>query len=66
MAVSQNLIANAAMTVKSNVSKLSNAKTTQLEAPKLNTAGTQSVKTTNPSAPKVPLIPVGIPKSPTN
>jgi hypothetical protein len=66
MAVSKNLIANAAMTVKSNVSKLSNAKATKIEAPKLNTSATQSVKTTNPSAPKVPLTPVGIPKSPTN
>lgn len=66
MAVSKNLIANAAMTVKSNVSKLSNAKTTKIEAPKLNTSVTQSVKTTNPSAPKVPLTSVGIPKSPTN
>jgi len=65
-AVSKNLIANAAMTVKSNVSKLVDAKTTKIEAPKLNSSGAQSVKTTNPSAPKVPLTSVAIPKSPTN
>ena len=66
MAVSKNLIANAAMTVKSNVSKLANAKTTKIEAPKLNSSGTQSVKPKNSTAIEVPLTSVGIPKSPTN
>lgn len=66
MAVSKNLIANAAMTVKSNVSKLTNAKTATIDAPILKTPATQSVKTNNPTAAKVPLTSVGIPKSPTN
>jgi len=65
-AVSKNLIANAAMTVKSNVSKLTNAKTTTIDAPKLKTPSAQSVKTNNPTAAQVPLNSAGIPKSPTN
>jgi hypothetical protein len=66
MAVSKNLIANAAMTVKSNVSKLTNAKTTTIDAPTLKAPKSQSVKTNNPTAAKVTLTSVGIPKSPTN
>ena len=66
IAVSKNLIANAAMTVRSNVSKLTRTKTATIDAPTLKTSSTQSVKSNNSAAAKVPLIPVGIPKSPTN
>lgn len=66
IAVSKNLIANAAMTVRSNVSKLTSTKTATIDAPTLKTSTTQSVKSNNTAAAEVPLIPVGIPKSPTN
>lgn len=65
-AVSKNLIANAAMTVRSNVSKLTSTKTATIDAPTLKTSTTESVKSNNTAAAEVPLIPVGIPKSPTN
>lgn len=66
IAVSKNLIANAAMTVRSNVSKLTSTKTATIDAPTLKTSTTKSVKSNNTAAAEVPLIPVGIPKSPTN
>lgn len=66
MAVSKNLIANAAMTVKSNVSKFSNSKTTKIEAPTLNSPVASSVKSSNATTTQVPLTSVAIPKSPTN
>lgn len=66
IAVSKNLIANAAMTVRSNVSKLTSTKTATIDAPTLKTSTTESVKSNNTAAAEVPLIPVGIPKSPTN
>lgn len=66
IAVSKNLIANAAMTVRSNVSKLTSTKTATIDAPTLKTSTNESVKTNNPTAAEVPLTSVGIPKSPTN
>lgn len=66
MAVSKNLIANAAMTVKSNVSRLSGASAATIDAPILKTSSTESVKTNNPTATEVPLTSAVIPKSPTN
>jgi cell division protein FtsL len=65
-AVSENLIANAALTVKSNVSKLLNDKGTKINAPTLKSSSTQSVKNANSVPVKVPLNSVGIPASPTN
>ncbi len=65
-AVSENLIANAALTVKSNVSKLLNDKGTKINAPTLKSSSTQSVKSANSVPVKVPLNSVGIPASPTN
>ena len=66
MAVSKNLIANAAMTVKSNVSKLTGASAATIDAPILKTSSNESVKTNNPTAAEVPLTSAVIPKSPTN
>jgi hypothetical protein len=65
-AVSANLIANAAMTYKSDTKVLQGSKKTTIEAPVLKPATNQSVKTVNPGASKVALTPVGIPASPTN
>jgi cell division protein FtsL len=65
-AVSENLIANAALTVKSNVSKLLNDKGTKINAPTLKSSSIQSVKNANSVPVKVPLNSVGIPASPTN
>jgi cell division protein FtsL len=65
-AVSENLIANSAMTVKSNVSKLLSNKNTKIDAPTLKSSSAQSVTSTNSVPVKVPLNSVGIPASPTN
>ena len=65
-AVSANLIANAAMTYKSDTTVLQGSKKTTIDAPVLKPASNQSVKTVNPGASKVALTPVGIPASPTN
>ena len=65
-AVSKNLIANAALTVKSNVSRANGASAATIDAPILKTSNPESVKTNNPTAAEVPLTSVGIPKSPTN
>jgi cell division protein FtsL len=65
-AVSENLIANAALTVKSNVSKLLNDKGAKIDSPTLKSSSNQSVKSPNSGPVKVPLKPVGIPASPTN
>lgn len=65
-AVSANLIANAAMTYKSNPSALRGVNKTSIDAPTLKTAPVSSVKQPNSGASKVALTPVGIPASPTN
>ncbi len=65
-AVSENLIPNAAMTVRSNVSNLKNTNTSKIDAPKLNTASNQSVKSNVSGTSQVALTSVGIPATPTN
>jgi hypothetical protein len=65
-AVSENLIPNAAMTVRSNVSNLKNTNTSRIDAPKLNTASNQSVKSNVSGTSQVALTSVGIPATPTN
>lgn len=65
-AVSANLIANAAMTYKSNPSALRGVNKTTIDAPTLKTAPVPSVKQPNSGASKVALTSVGIPASPTN
>jgi len=64
--VSSNLIANAAMTVRSNVSSLKKKTISRIDAPTLKTSAGQSVKTANQDISKVALKPVGIPATPTN
>lgn len=64
-AVSANLIANAAMTYKSNPVALKSNKKPTIDAPTLKTASVPSVKPANLVTSKVTLKPVGIPASPT-
>jgi cell division protein FtsL len=65
-AVSKNLIPNAALTVKSNVSKLPDTKTTKIDAPKLKKSTTQGVSNANSPGSQVALNTSGIPATPTN
>jgi cell division protein FtsL len=65
-AVSENLIPNAALTARSNVSKLADAKTTTIDAPKLKSASSQSVSNPNSAGAQVALNTSGIPATPTN
>ena len=65
-AVSKNLIANAAMTYRSNPAALNASKKTTIDAPKLKTPVSNSVKPVNTGTTKVALTPVGIPATPTN
>jgi cell division protein FtsL len=65
-AVSKNLIPNAALTVRSNVSKLPDTKTTKIDAPRLKNTPSQSVSNTNSVGSQVALNTSGIPATPTN
>lgn len=65
-AVSANLIANAALTYRSNPSALNSAKKTSIVTPTLKNSSVPSVKPVNQGIIKLPLTPVGIPASPTN
>jgi hypothetical protein len=65
-AVSANLIANAAMTYRSNTSALNSSKKTTIVAPTLKTTSAPSVKGVNQGSIKLALTGVGIPASPTN
>ncbi len=65
-AVSANLIANAAMTYRSNTSALNSSKKTTIVAPTLKTTSAPSVKGVNQGSIKLALTRVGIPASPTN
>jgi hypothetical protein len=65
-AVSANLIANAAMTYRSNTSALKSTKKTTIVAPTLKTTSAPSVKAVNQGSIKLALTRVGIPASPTN
>ena len=65
-AVSANLIANAAMTYRSNPAVLNSVKKTTIVAPTLKTTSAPSVKPVNQGTIKLALTPVGIPASPTN
>lgn len=65
-AVSANLIANAAMTYRSNTSALNSAKKTTIVDPTLKTTSAPSVKPVNQETIKLALTRVGIPASPTN
>jgi len=64
--VSTNLIANAAMTVRSDMSNFGKKTLSSIDAPSLNTKTVPSVKTTNLEGGKVALNSVGIPATPTN
>ena len=64
--VSANLIANAAMTYRSNLAALNSVKKTTIVAPTLKTTSAPSVKPVNQGTTKLALTPVGIPASPTN
>jgi hypothetical protein len=65
-AISANLIANAAMTHKSNPAALKSINKTTIETPTLKSLPIQGVKSGQPEATKVTLGTVGIPASPTN
>lgn len=65
-ALSKNLIANAAMTLRTNVTALRGVKTYSIDAPKLNSGKSPSVSPSNSADSKVALVPAGIPASPTN
>jgi hypothetical protein len=65
-ALSKNLIANAAMTLRTNVTALQGVKTYSIDAPKLNSGKSPSVSPGNSADSKVALVPAGIPASPTN
>jgi hypothetical protein len=64
--VSTNLIANAAMTVRSDMSNFGKKTVSSIDAPSLNAKTVPSVKTTNLEGSKVALNSVGIPATPTN
>jgi hypothetical protein len=64
--VSTNLIANAAMTVRSDMSNFGKKTVSSIDAPSLNAKTVPSVKTTNLEGSKVALKSVGIPATPTN
>lgn len=65
-AVSANLIANAAMTYRSNPATLNSTKKTTIDAPTLKTPVKPSVKPAKTVTTKLALTPAGIPASPTN
>lgn len=64
--VSTNLIANAAMTVKSDMSNFGKKTVSRIDAPVTKSNLASSVKSTNVDGTKVALTPVGIPATPTN
>jgi len=64
--VSTNLIANAAMTVKSDMTNFGKKTLSRIDAPVTKSNLASSVKTGNLDGTKVALTPVGIPATPTN
>jgi len=64
--VSTNLIANAAMTVKSDMTNFGKKTLSRIDAPVTKSNLASSVKTGNLHGTKVALTPVGIPATPTN
>jgi hypothetical protein len=64
--VSTNLIANAAMTVKSDMSNFGKKTVSRIDAPTQKAISDSSVKSANLDGTKVALTTVGIPATPTN
>jgi hypothetical protein len=64
--VSTNLIANAAMTVKSDMTDFGKKAVSRIDAPVKKSNLASSVKSANIDGTKVALTPVGIPATPTN